>query len=961
MQRPRSATALRAEQLEARVNPVSFGAGYGSAVGGNAMSIAVGDVNGDGRLDMLAGAGENGVHVRINDGAGGFSVAANVPIGMPRSLELADMDGDGKLDILVGASSGLNVVIARGNGDGTFRTPIVKNVGVSAQDIAAADFNGDGKLDAVVASPGGAVVLLNDGSANILGAPTYHSPPPVPDSSSVTVGDFNGDGKPDFATAAYLGNRFDVYLNNGSGAFGTPTQNPNPFPNHSSHSGAITTGDFNNDGKLDLVVGYVFTGDGGIALGNGDGTFQTATVVTGAEGAIAPADFDADGNLDLAVTHFGSNRVAILLGDGTGAFAAPVFAASAFNPTNITVGDMNGDGLVDFITSGGTSPGGAVVTPNTTGIASSFSVSAPANVTAGDVFQIVVTAEGESGDTQTDFLGTIHLGSTDPQAELPPDYTFSSSDLGVKSFSVTLKTAGTWSITVTSGTATGSADVTVGHAQATSILVSTDTNTATAGEPITATVSALDAFGNIATSYTGTVEFTSSDPQADLPLEYTFSGADLGVKSFTVTLKTAGAQAVAATDTPNDLTSSASVTVEAAEMASLHASAPATATAGVPFAVTVTARDAFGNVATSYAETVAWTSTDPQAVLPQDGTIDDGIATFQVSLNSQGNWTVTVTDTASTELSATTDDILVSPALLALVADLGRHGLWHLNATGDWIGLSGADVETAAVSANGGVVVADLGTRGLRLWSVAGGWTVLSGANAEAVIVSADGGTVVADFGSRGLRRWTAGGWVRLAKANVQAVAVSADGTTVVADFGTRGIRRWTLSGGWANLLATDPERFSVSDDGGTVAADLGAGGLWRWTASTGDWVRLARANVESVVVSGDGTTLAADFGAKGLLRWTAADGWSSVTRANPDRVVISDDGGTIVADLGKKGLWRWVDGTRFGLTRADAQSVRISPNAAIVAGDFGARGLQYRDASWVVLTERDAEQIWVG
>src|SRR5205085_11635258 len=130
---------------------------------------------------------------------------------------------------------------------------------------------------------------------------------------------------------------------------------------------------------------------------------------------------------------------------------------------------------------------------------------------------------------------------------------------------------------------------------------------ATAGVPISVTVTARDQFGNTATSYAGTVHFTSTDAQASLPTNYTFAAADNGVHALSPTLKTTGSQTVTATDTiSSSITGTTNpIAVSAAPASSLSARASTgPTTAGVPIGVTVTARDLFGNTATSYTGTV---------------------------------------------------------------------------------------------------------------------------------------------------------------------------------------------------------------------------------------------------------------------------------------------------------------------------------------------------------------------
>ena len=186
--------------------------------------------------------------------------------------------------------------------------------------------------------------------------------------------------------------------------------------------------------------------------------------------------------------------------------------------------------------------------------ASTFTVSTPATATAGTAFTLTVTAWDSYGNKATGYRGTIHFTSSDPQAVLPADYTFTATDNGAHSFSnaAALKTAGPQSLTATdslTATITGQATIRVNAAAASVLLVSGFPTSIAAGTAASFTVTALDAYGNIATGYRGTVHFTSSDANASLPANYTFTAADAGTHTFTATLNTSGTQSITATDT----------------------------------------------------------------------------------------------------------------------------------------------------------------------------------------------------------------------------------------------------------------------------------------------------------------------------------------------------------------------------------------------------------------------------
>jgi subtilisin-like proprotein convertase family protein len=202
-------------------------------------------------------------------------------------------------------------------------------------------------------------------------------------------------------------------------------------------------------------------------------------------------------------------------------------------------------------------------------------------------------------------------------------------------------TLNSWSLIVDSVGSVG------GPATASSLAVGGFPSSTTAGAPGSFTVTARDAAGNVATGYRGTVHFTSSDPQAALPADYTFTAADAGSHTFNTTLKTAGMQTLTATDTAAaGLTGiEAGILVSPATASRLAVSAPAGATAGAAFNVRVIAQDAYGNTAASYAGTVHLTSSDGQAVLPADASLSNGTGTFTVTLKTAGSESVTATDT----------------------------------------------------------------------------------------------------------------------------------------------------------------------------------------------------------------------------------------------------------------------------------------------------------------------------
>jgi hypothetical protein len=293
----------------------------------------------------------------------------------------------------------------------------------------------------------------------------------------------------------------------------------------------------------------------------------------------------------------------------------------------------------------------------------------PSPTPAGSAGVFTVTVVDGNGNPVTGYLGTVHFTSSDPQATLPRDYTFTAADGGTHDFGAVLKTAGPQSITVTDtsfsnliGTQSG---ITVTPLSVAAFFVVTGFPLPSqAGTPGSFIVTAYDLYGNVAIGYTGTVTFTSSDVQAELPPDYTFTADDSGTHSFTATLRTAGPQSIIVTDTGNGANGSQDniqVTPSVA-VSLLLFGYPSRVTAGTLNLFTVTAVDAYGNTGAIYFGTIHFTSSDPAAVLPDDYTFtmtDSGTHVFAAIFNTPGTQSLTANDTADQTLTATQDGIEV--------------------------------------------------------------------------------------------------------------------------------------------------------------------------------------------------------------------------------------------------------------------------------------------------------------
>ena len=294
-------------------------------------------------------------------------------------------------------------------------------------------------------------------------------------------------------------------------------------------------------------------------------------------------------------------------------------------------------------------------------------------------------AKDAFNNTATGYTATIHLTSSDTHALLPSDYSFVSGDSGSHSFSVTLETAGSQTVTATdtlNPVLTGqSGSIEVDPDVATLLSVSAPSSV-TAGTAFDVTVTAKDAFNNTVTDYTGTLQLTSTDGQAVLPGDYTFTigaGGDNGSHTFSVTLKTAGAQIVTADDSVH-MADSGSILVNAGTAASLAFQTQPTDTApGQPItpAVTVEVQDDFGNVVTTSTASI----TLAIGTNPGGGTLGgtltqssvNGIATFDdLSIDLSGNgYTLVASSTGLTDTTSDPFNILVGVVAKFAIGAIG--------------------------------------------------------------------------------------------------------------------------------------------------------------------------------------------------------------------------------------------------------------------------------------------------
>jgi hypothetical protein len=328
-----------------------------------------------------------GITVLLGNGDGTFQSPTAIALPTtPTAAAVGDFNGDGKLDIAVSLFGGSgqtggnfqSLAILIGHGDGTFDPAVLYQSLENPYGISVGDFNNDGKPDIVVRNPEALALSLGNGDGTfkpgyvILTEPStlisVNPPGPILNGLvSVAIADFNGDGNLDIA-AAEDGERVDVLLGTGTGAFLPPVTYLNNQHQTGSGGGQIAAAKLSNSGHIDLVINTGYGTTLGIFRGNGDGTFQTTPVVYPLpqyddEGMIV-ADVNNDGRPDIVVGTMGGrgidpNFLTVLLNKGNGDFgAAPLLFSvksqvnqgTATNAVGVALADLTGNNKQDLIT-----------------------------------------------------------------------------------------------------------------------------------------------------------------------------------------------------------------------------------------------------------------------------------------------------------------------------------------------------------------------------------------------------------------------------------------------------------------------------------------------------------------------------------------------------------------------------------------------------------------------------------
>lgn len=341
-----------------------FAAPVELAVPGLVDAVAMGDVNGDGRSDVVFSTGYNAdaaqafkLLVRLQRSDGGLAAAQVLDtraeyICPARSVVIGDLDGDGRQDVLLGAA-GCGIQVFRQGSDGVLRAASFIDSEVSGR-LRLADFNGDGRLDLAAGSGYGPQLRVwlqqADGSLQVHTTLAYDQT-----QGDLDVGDVNGDGRPDLVASSNGGDPgrvIGIVLQNADGSFG-----PVLARGVASATGVagLAVGDVNGDGRADVVVGYGGNaGQLGVMLQQADGSLASAVAMASRDSPkqLEVADINGDGRRDVVVGHSGWIAVGIYLQQADGTLLAETLYPGPYgndNPGAMAVGDVTGDGRPDVV------------------------------------------------------------------------------------------------------------------------------------------------------------------------------------------------------------------------------------------------------------------------------------------------------------------------------------------------------------------------------------------------------------------------------------------------------------------------------------------------------------------------------------------------------------------------------------------------------------------------------------
>lgn len=325
------------------------------STGNPVIGVNVVDLDGDGARDLVCAAPLGLVNVFYNAGGGSFPVSDGQAVGAgPVSLAAGDFDADGHVDVAVLNRDGNSVSILLNPNDSLpLAAPVNYPMGNYPRSVLAADLSGDGRLDLAAAASGDDLVHVRFGGlGGVFGSEATYGTAPIGDPIDLAAADLDGDGDLDLAVANTSGGIVSVLRNNGSGSFLTPLQLPTSTLASLVN---VKAGDMDGDGDVDLVAGGASSNQIYVLLNSGAGTFAPAAAYSAplGVGGMTLADFDADGDLD-AIVAMGSG-ILKLANDGSGALGPQVVISAPlqgipYGGQSILLADLDADGDLDVLT-----------------------------------------------------------------------------------------------------------------------------------------------------------------------------------------------------------------------------------------------------------------------------------------------------------------------------------------------------------------------------------------------------------------------------------------------------------------------------------------------------------------------------------------------------------------------------------------------------------------------------------
>lgn len=476
--------------------------------------------------DALGTGDKSSGFISLNTAPANFSAPVAYPTsGALYGLASGDFNADGMIDLVAGNYDQGRLDVFLGRGGGAFQAAVGYAVGGAPNSVTVADIDSDGKLDLATGNYTGRqiAILFGNGDGTFSNLMSWNlSRLPV----EIGVTDIDRDNKPDLVSANYSHSAGTISVLRGLG-----NRSFAPIAEYLSGNGTtgVAIADFNNDSWPDVVSSDYQDGTISILFNNGSGGLGGRVAYASGSLPTWPlsADVNADGKVDVILGNQASQDLAIFLGNGNGTLQTPIKIPTAGGISFSRLGDFNNDNITDLVAS----------IPSLNSIA------------------IFTGQANGSWSTPTYFpvgANPIGLVATDLDGNGTPD--LATANYVDRSVSILRNLA----------------------PAANPHLSLSIPSAAMQGTPLTVTVTARDSSGQIASNFTGTVRFKSSDRLAQLPAEYSFTAADQGVKTFQVTFQSLGERTLSA-----GLSNQPSIVAGA----SVQVVSPFTARAGGPYRV----------------------------------------------------------------------------------------------------------------------------------------------------------------------------------------------------------------------------------------------------------------------------------------------------------------------------------------------------------------------------------------